>query len=84
MKQIIVAIKDRAAEAFMRPWFVPTVGMAVRSFIDEVNRAADDNNLYRHPDDFELYEIGVYDDSTGRIESYDDMHLLMMAKQVKE
>ncbi len=84
MIQIIVAIKDRAAEAFMRPWFVPTVGMAVRSFIEEVNRAADDNNLYRHPDDLEHYEIATYDDSTGRIESYKDMHLLMMAKQVKE
>lgn len=84
MKMVIVAIKDRAAEAFMRPWFVATVGIAVRSFIDEVNRKADDNQLYQHPDDFELYEIGVFDDSNGRIESYDDMHLLMMAKQVRE
>ena len=31
MKMVIVAIKDRAAEAFMRPWFVATVGIAVRS-----------------------------------------------------
>lgn len=83
MKQIIVAIKDRAADAFMRPWFVPTGALAIRSFMDEVNRQADDNNLFHHSDDFDLYEIGIFDDSTGRIESYEDMKVLMMGKQAK-
>ena len=83
MIQVIVAIKDRAADAFMRPWFIPTSGIAIRSFIDEVNREAADNNLFNHPDDFDLYEIGTFDDSTGRITSYEDMQVLMMGKQAK-
>lgn len=83
MKQVIVAIKDRAADAFMRPWFVPTPAMAVRSFMDEVQRDAADNQLFHHSDDFDLYEIGIFDDSTGRIESHDDMKVLMLGKQAK-
>ncbi len=83
MKQVIVAIRDRQADAFMRPWFVPTANMAIRSFMDEVNRDSADNQLFNHADDFDLYEIGVFDDSTGRIESYDDMKVLMLGKQAK-
>ena len=79
----IVSIKDRAADAFMRPFFVPTANMAIRSFMDEVNRDAADNQMFAHSDDFDLYEIGIFDDSTGRITSYDDMKVLMLGKQAK-
>ena len=83
MQLVIVAVKDRAADAFMRPFFVPTPAMAVRSFMDEVQREAADNQLFHHSDDFDLYEIGIFDDSTGRITSYDDMKVLMLGKQAK-
>ena len=43
MKMIVVSIKDRAADAYGRPFYVPSVGVAIRSFQDEVNRAAEDN-----------------------------------------
>lgn len=79
----IVSIKDRAADAFMRPFFVPTANMAIRSFMDEVNRDAADNQMFVHPEDFDLYEIGTFDDSNGRIESYSDMKVLMLGKQAK-
>ena len=83
MIQVIVAIKDRAADAFMRPWFVPTAAMAIRSFMDEVNRKAEDNQLFHHPDDFDLYELGIFDDSNGRVQSHSDMKVLMLGKQAK-
>lgn len=79
----IVSIKDRAADAFNRPIFVPTANMAIRSFMDEVNRDAPDNQMFVHPEDFDLYEIGIFDDSNGRIESYQDMKLLIQGKQIK-
>ena len=79
----IVAVKDRAADAFMRPFFVPTANMAIRSFMDEVNRDHPENQMFVHPDDFDLYEIGIFDDSNGRIESYADMKLLIQGKQAK-
>jgi hypothetical protein len=83
MQLVIVAVKDRAADAFMRPFFVPTPAMAVRSFMDEVQREAADNQLFHHSDDFDLYEIGIFDDSNGRIVSHEDMKVLMLGKQAK-
>ena len=83
MKQVIVAIKDRAADAFMRPWFVPTPAMAVRSFMDEVQRDAADNQMFHHSDDFDLYELGTFDDSTGIIECHESPKLLTLGKSVK-
>ena len=40
MKQVVVAIKDRAANAFGRPFFVATDGVAIRSFMDAYRRSA--------------------------------------------
>jgi len=65
MLQFIVCVKDRAAEVFSRPFFVPHRNVAVRDFTDEVNRANGDNPLNKHPDDFDLYLLGQFDDSTG-------------------
>lgn len=64
----IVTVHDKAADAFGRPMFVMSLGQAVRSFQDECNRAADDNDLYKHAADFVLYHVGRFDDSTGGIE----------------
>ena len=38
MKYAVCAVKDRAVDAFNRPIYVPTIGVAIRSFTDEVNR----------------------------------------------
>lgn len=62
----IVAVYDSAAEVYGSPVFVGSVGLAIRSFGDEVNRAAEDNQMHRHPGDFSLYHLGSFDDSTGK------------------
>lgn len=59
----IVAIRDRAVDAFHRPAFVPAIGAAIRSFGDEINRRAADNELNKHPEDYDLYHLGTYDDA---------------------
>jgi hypothetical protein len=65
VKRILVAVRDSAMAAFMNPFVVQATGQAVRSFTDEVNRAAQDNALNQHPEDFELYQVGFFDDDTG-------------------
>lgn len=72
MKLIIVAVRDRAADAFMRPYFVPALGLAIRSFQDEVNRSSADNPMWVHPEDFDLYELGTYDEDRGVFEQKPD------------
>ena len=83
MKLNLCSVKDRAADAFGRPMFVASPGVAIRSFSDEINRAAEDNQLYNHPDDFDLYEFGVFDDNSGVFELFETPKLLSLGKQVK-
>lgn len=83
MKLVLCSVKDRAADAYGRPMFVPSSGVAIRSFSDEINRTADDNQLYNHPDDFDLYEFGVFDDNSGQFDIYEQPKLLSLGKQVK-
>lgn len=61
----VVSIFDQATQAYSRPVFVQSTGVAIRSFSDEVNRDEPNNEMRRHPGDFSLFNIGTFDDSTG-------------------
>lgn len=71
MRFVVVSVYDVAAGAFGRPAFCAAIGVALRSFQDEVNRNAPDNEVFRHPEDFILYHLGSYDDSNGRFDQLD-------------
>lgn len=69
----IVAIRDRVSDAFSVPSFVPTIGQAVRSFGDEVKRPSTDerpNQLNTHSEDFDLYQLGEYNDELGTFDTF--------------
>jgi len=71
MRYKIVAIRDRAIDAFGVPAFVNNIGGAIRSFGDEVKRPHSvdrPNNLNQHPEDYDLYSLGEFDDETGTFE----------------
>lgn len=72
----VVAIKDVKAEVFLVPAFVGSTYSAIRSFGDQINHAADDNILYKHPEDFALYQLGVFEDDTGIVTPYSTPLLL--------
>lgn len=61
----VMAVRDRAADVYGMPHFQVSLGAAIRSFGDEVNRAAENNAFYQHPEDFDLYELGSYNDQDG-------------------
>ena len=77
----VVSVKDRAADVFNRPFFVPHRNVAIRDFTDEVNRVAGDNQLNKHPDDFDLYLLGEFDDARGAFVN-NDPQVLVRAKDV--
>jgi len=83
MKLVLCSVKDSAADAYGRPMFVPSTGVAIRSFSDEINRQDAENQLYNHPDDFDLFEFGEFDDNNGKFTIYDEPKLLSLGKQVK-
>lgn len=60
MNYEVLVIFDKALGAYSRPMFVASKGQAVRSMSDEVNKP--ESEIGRHPSDYELFYVGVYDD----------------------
>ena len=69
MKMVICSIRDSAADAYGRPFFLPSVGVAIRSFTDEVNRPSEDNQIYQHPEDFDLFELAELTEENSELHS---------------
>jgi len=69
MRYKIFTVRDRAIDAYGQPFYATSVGGAVRSFSDEINRPAENNQLAKHPEDFDLYLLGEYDDQTGEFDT---------------
>lgn len=63
MKQSIVAIFDRKAEAFLKPVVVDSPAAAVRAWGDAINEPSSD--FGKHPEDYSMWSIGTYCSSTG-------------------
>lgn len=76
----ILAVKDRAADAFMQPFFAPTEAMAVRSFEEECGKA--DSVFSKHPTDFDLYWLGSFDDNKGAV-TPGEIRMVRRAQDVK-
>lgn len=80
----VCSVFDSALGAYSRPFFVPSTGMAVRSFSDEVNRPGEDNPMFAHSEDFVLFQLAQFDDFDG---TFDDGGsppiMLVRAKDVK-
>ncbi len=56
----IFSVRDEKAELFIRPFFMPTFGMAVRAI---VHAGQDSSHPFsQYPEDFILYELGTWDE----------------------
>lgn len=59
----VYSIRDAKIESYGPPFFCRAKGEAIRMFQDLLN---DGQSLpSKYPGDFDLYEIGTYDDATG-------------------
>ncbi len=67
MHQIMFTIYDSKAEAYLPPFFLPTEGMAARTFQECCNSA--DHQFGKHPHDYTLFKLGTFDDKTANIET---------------
>lgn len=83
MKHGIFAVLDAAAGCYSKPFFMPNVAVAVRTFSDEVNRSDPQNNLFVHPGDFSLCELGEFDDVNGSFELLERPQTVAQAKSLK-
>lgn len=70
MKKVYYAVYDRKAELFSAPFLEVKDGTAIRAVQDVVINQSD-HAFAKHPNDFSLHRIGVFDDETGVIEGQD-------------
>lgn len=61
----LLAVRDKAIEAFGVPFTVVHIGQGNRSFVDEINNP--ESQMGRHPEHYDLYHIADYDEQTGEI-----------------
>lgn len=81
MKYQVLAVHDSALGQYLVPMHFQSVGQAIRSFTDEVNRSAKDNMMFQHPEHFKLFQLGVYDADSGLYETRPP-HFLVSAQEV--
>lgn len=78
----VYAVYDVGVSAFRMPHFARAKGEAIRNFMSACNDRNTD--LFASPKDFTLFEIGEYDDQTGRFENYQAPVPLGAALEFKE
>lgn len=67
MKTQIFAIYDSTLKLYQQPHFCINRGHALRMVQDIMDRG--DSPLSKHSNDFTLFELGEYDDETGKLKS---------------
>lgn len=67
MKHEIFVIRDTCVGSFLVPMFFQNSAAAVRALGDITNKPKEDNNFYQHPEHFQLYKTGEFDDDTGLV-----------------
>lgn len=65
MKFQIIVTRDIVANVYSNMMQVPHIGGAIRAFGDECRRKEPGNPLAMHPEDYELWHVGEYDDDLG-------------------
>lgn len=65
MELHIIATRDIVSDLYSIPMFVPSIGGAVRAFGDECRKKDGQGDLNKHPEHFELWHLGEYDDNAG-------------------
>lgn len=82
MKTRMYSIRDGQTEMFNKPWYAVTDGDAHRQFASLVNDPKAEA-IYEHPQDFDLYFVGTYDDNTGKLTPLDTPQHVIKAVQLK-
>lgn len=67
MKYKIYTVYDSKVEAYLQPFFLRANGEALRAFVELANDKS--KSVGQNPEDFTLFEIGVYDDTSAQFET---------------
>lgn len=65
----VYSVYDEKAGIFAQPFFMPNKGTALRAMSGVFKNT--EHEFSKFPQDYTIYELGDYDDNSGRINSYD-------------
>lgn len=81
MKTMMFSVFDSKAAIFGTPFFMLREQMAIRAITDMVNDP--ETMIAKHPEDFSLYHLGVFDDENGDIEMCKPRNIATASSLVK-
>lgn len=79
MRLKVYSIHDQKTGIFNRPFYNHTHGEAERNFSELVRD--DKSTISKHPEDYDLYFLGEYDDNAGVFEPLETPHHIVKAIQ---
>jgi len=71
IKPLLFALYDKKAEFFLAPTSSATRQSMIRTLQDAVRKPDAGSALATHPEDFDLYYLGGFDDKSGTIHQND-------------
>ncbi len=77
MEQRVYSVFDIKGKCYTKPFFMVHNGEALRLFGDAVND--EKTTLNKHPEDYQLFLIGTFDDNSGQLKSKSNPEFLSNA-----
>ena len=72
----VFTIYDSKVEVYMKPFYALTKREAIRMFADGIKDTKESSMIAKHPEDYTLFHIGDFDDSTAQFSSLVTPHSL--------
>jgi hypothetical protein len=80
----VICVYDKKAESYSAPFYAQSKGVAIREFADVINKADENSLYYKHPEDFDLYCLGEFDDKTAKFSLSEVPELLINGVTAKQ
>lgn len=77
----IFTLYDKKAEAYFTPFFSKNENTAIRQLAYTANQEGQE--LHVHAEDYHLFEIGEYDEQTGKIKPVNPAHICCVLELIK-
>lgn len=82
MIRLIFSVFDQKTNAYLDPVYYRSKGEAVRAMRDAL--ANEDHQFAKHAEDYTLFELGDFDDTTGSFNLYNTPQALAKAIELKQ
>ena len=83
MKHSILIMRDIKANYYLPPMFAPNIGVAIRQLGDALRDAQPQFDWQKHPEDFELWNVGTWESDTAEFVIFEEEMSLGLLSALK-